>query len=113
VAEWATKIRVAEGEDSLIEMLRAQRMALFPEYTDSTLTWEDISGPWKSMAYNTWGVQIDESDAFLQDIVRLNNADEATKKLRREGFDRGYDRVVSGVIDNVERGMTSNVRGAV
>jgi hypothetical protein len=114
ITEWATKIRNSEdGEDSLIEMLRAQRLALFPEYSDPSLTWKDISAPWTNMAYNAWGVQIDESDPFLQELVRLNDANNAQKLLRGKGFERGYDQVVNQMTRGVRIGMGNNVRGVV
>jgi len=101
------------GRARLTEMLRSQRLALFPEYEDSTLTWANISGPWRSMAQSVWGVPIEDSDSFFQDIVRMNNAGEAEKMLRNEGFDRGYDQVVNQVIAGMKSGMGSNVRGTV
>jgi len=115
VAKWAAILRDDEtgGTSRLTEMLRGQRLSLFPEYGDANLTWDNISGPWKSMAYNTWGVQIDESDPFLQELVRLNDANAAGKLLRSEGYERGHNRVVNQVMNGVKSGMKSNVRGAV
>jgi len=114
IEEWATRIRKSgDGEEELISMLRGQRMALFPEYADPNLTFEDISGPWKAMAYNSWGIPIDPADPFLQDVIRTNNATEAQKMFRREGIDRGNDRVVNSLIEGMGSGMRSGVRGAV
>jgi len=115
VAKWSGILRDNEqgGTSRLTEMLRSQRLALFPEYGDPNLTWDDISGPWKSMAYNSWGVQIDESDPFLQEVVRLNDANEAQKLFRGKGFERGYDRVVNQMTEGVRVGMNNNVRGVV
>ena len=114
VAKWGATLRnTADGEDSLIEMLRGQRLALFPEYTNPALSWKDISAPWKNMTQSTWGVPIQEDDVFFQDLVRTNNANEASKMLRSEGYDRGIDRVVNEMISGVGSGMGSNVRGTV
>jgi hypothetical protein len=114
VAEWAGKLRnLGDGRDSLVNMLRTQRLALFPEYGDPNLTWKDISGPWVSMAYSSWGVEIDESDPFLQKLVRLNDGNEAQKLLRGTGFERGYDRIVNQMTNDVRVGMNTNVRGVV
>ena len=114
IAEWATKIRnTADGKDELLEMLRNQRVALFPEYENSNLSWKDISGPWKALASATWGVPVDEADPFFQDVVRKNNADEASEMLRRKGFERGYDQVVNQVINGISSGTGKNVRGMV
>jgi len=118
IAKWSGILRDSGegglgGTARLTEMLRSQRLALFPEYEDPNLTWNDISGPWKSMAYNSWGVQVDESDPFLQELVRLNDANEAQKLLRGKGFERGYDRVVNQMTEGVRTGMGQNVRGVV
>ena len=114
IRQWATKLRNSgDGEDELANMLRQQRLALFPEYADPNLTWQDISRPWKNMAYQTWGVEADELDPRFQDIVRLNNATEAQKQLRSIGIDEGYERVVTSTVDSLDAGMRRSVRGAV
>ena len=94
-------------------MLRGQRLALFPEYANPALSWKDISGPWKNMAQSAWGVPIEEDDAFFQELVRTNNANDASKMLRGEGYDRGIDRVVNEMVQGIGSGMGSNVRGTV
>lgn len=115
IATWAGRVRddATGGESRLVEHLRGQRMALFPEYEDSTLTWQDISAPWKSRAAMTWGVEVDETDPEFQKIVKLNDAVEADKEMRRIGVERGYEGVVSDMIRGMESGMRRNVRGAV
>ena len=115
IATWAGLLRddPQGGMDRLTEMLRGQRMALFPEYTDDTLTWDDISGPWKSMAYNTWGVEADETDPRFQNIVRMNNADEAAKEFRKIGLSDGMERTAQVMGSGVDGAMQTNVRGAV
>lgn len=113
IAEWATKIRnTADGEDSLIEMLRAQRLALFPEYENPALSWKDISAPWKALSSSMWGVPVEEADPFFQDVVRLNNGDEAQQMLRKAGFERGYDKVVNDMMNGIGSG-SRNSRGVV
>lgn len=113
IAEWATKIRnTADGEDSLIEMLRAQRLALFPEYDNPALSWKDISAPWKSLSSSMWGVPVEEADPFFQDLVRKNNSDEAQQMLRKTGFERGYDKVVNDMMSGIGSG-SRNSRGVV
>jgi len=113
IAEWATKIRnTADGEDSLIEMLRSQRLALFPEYDNPALSWKDISAPWKSLSSSMWGVPVEEDDPFFQDLVRKNNGDEAQQMLRKTGYERGYDKVVNEMMNGIGAG-SSNARGQV
>lgn len=113
--EWAGKFREdPEGAQALLtESLRAQRLALFPEYTDPTLTYDDIAGPWKSMAYNTWGVMAQDTDAEFQDVIRMNNASDAAVALRRIGAERGYEQVTRSMMNDLESSFRRNVRGAV
>jgi hypothetical protein len=113
--EWAGLLRDDEtgGTSRLTEHLRGQRLALFPEYSDPTLRWVDIAGPWKSMAANTWGVPVDETDPRFQEIVRMNNATEAQREIRKIGVEEGYERVASEALRGLESGMSRNVRGAV
>ncbi len=114
VAEWATRFRnSADGRDEMLEMLRNQRLALFPEYEDRNLSWKDISGPWKALAHSVWGVPVEEDDPFFQEVVRKNNATEAGKMLRKTGFERGYENVVNEVISGLGSGNRGNVRGEV
>lgn len=101
------------GQARLTEHLRQQRLALFPEYDDPTLRWVDIAAPWKSMAQQMWGVPVDESDPRFQDIVKMNNATEAKKEMRRIGIAEGYERVRGEMLRGLDSGMRRNVRGAV
>lgn len=115
VKKWAGLIRNDRegGVSRLTEALRGQRLALFPEYQDSSLTWNDIASPWRSLATTTWGVQPQDDDAAFVDIVRANNATEAQKQLRRLGVERGYERVLEEAARGLNSGMGRNVRGAV
>ena len=94
-AKWATKIRELGdvAREELIAQLKQSRLALFPEYTDESMTYRQIAAPWKNFASNIWGQTIDESsDMFLQ-ILRANDSGEAGKILRREGLDQGISKV--------------------
>lgn len=115
IAKWAGVLRDDQqgGTSRLTEMLRSQRMSLFSEYEDDTLTWNDISGPWKSMGYNVWGVAPEDDDAEFVDIVRMNNSTEAMQKFRQIGLDRGYERVTTSARNALERGMSSGVRSTI
>lgn len=93
-------------------MLRAQRLALFPEYENPALSWKDISAPWKALSSSMWGVPVEEADPFFQDVVRLNNGDEAQQMLRKAGFERGYDKVVNDMMNGIGSG-SRNSRGVV
>ena len=115
INRWAGTLRDNRegGVAQLTEKLRAQRLALFPEYDDATLTWQDISQPWKGMAYNTWGVEVQDDDVEFQEIVRANNAVTAKQQLRSIGIGRGYERTMSEARQALESGMQSGARGAI
>lgn len=94
ISEWAGRLRNdPDGSDALTQMLRAQRLSLFPEYANETLTYEDIAAPWRNMVSNTWGQTPDETDPFFDEILRLNDYSEASKRLRREGLKRDVGKV--------------------
>ncbi len=94
-ARWATKIRELGdvAREQLVAQLKQSRLALFPEYTDESMTYRQIAAPWKNFASNIWGQTVDESsDMFLQ-ILRANDANEAGAILRREGLDQEIGQV--------------------
>ncbi len=107
IKEWSAKLRrdPQAGGDSLEQYLRGQRMALFPEYADESLTYEDIASPWRNFASNIWGQTPDETDDVFQQVIRMNDSIEAGKLLRKEGLNRNIGQVrqdaVKGVMGNV------------
>jgi hypothetical protein len=115
ITKWSGILRddAVGGEARLIEYLRGQRLALFPEYADATLTWRVISSPWKSLAQSTWGLPVDETDPAFIDIVRANDPNYAMQQLRSLGIDRGYAAIYSDMIAGIEAGMRRSVRGPV
>ena len=115
VARWAGIMRddSGGGEARLTEHLRSQRMALYPEYADSTLMWRDIVAPWKALAQNTWGVPVDETDAAFINIVKMNDPNAAQQAMREIGFERGYEAIYEEMIRGIDMGMNRSVRGAV
>jgi hypothetical protein len=105
VKEWAAKMRRSpeQTRDELTEYLRKQRVALFPGYADDSLTYEDIAAPWRSFQQQMWGQTIDETDPTFLEVVKLNDANEAGKLLRREGLNREIGAVQQSVISGLER----------
>ena len=102
--EWSSKMHRSpqQTKDRLTEYLRSQRLALFPEYQDDALTYQDIAAPWRSFAENMWGRTIDETDSTFLEVLRLNDATEAGKLLRREGIERNVGAVRQEMISGVE-----------
>lgn len=94
VAHWANILRnETDGMERLEELLKDQKMALFPEY-DREATYGSISAPWKNMMRNLWGELPDDSDSTLHNVINMNDASEAGKFLTKEGLARGNDVVV-------------------
>lgn len=109
VQRWAGKIRNdPDAEDEFINYLRQQRLALFPEYENENLTFQDIAGPWRSFITNAWGQNVDDSDNLLNDVIRMNDAGEAGTLLRREGLKRGVKKVEDEFVGGMRAAINSN-----
>ena len=95
VQEWAARIRKGGpgSEDRLTEHLRGQRMAMYPGYENSDLTYDDIASPWRGFATNTWGTTMDETSDTFQQLVKMNDTVEGGKLLRKEGMKQGIGAV--------------------
>jgi hypothetical protein len=87
---WAHRFRTdPDARDAFRQHLAGQRRALFPMYEDMNLTYEDIAAPWRSLWANEMGQTPDETDNAFIKMVKLNDADEAGKLMRRVGLGRG------------------------
>lgn len=114
IARWAGRIRNdPEAADALVDMLRGQRLALFPEYSNESLTYEDIAGPWRGLVAQQWGKSMDEDDPLFSKIVRLNDSEAASEVLRREGLARGVTKVVDGATAAIGQAFGGTVRRAL
>jgi hypothetical protein len=114
IQDWAAKLRTGgEGaRDQLTEHLRAQRLAMFPGYENPDLTYDDIASPWRGFMTAAWGQTPDETDETFQQVIRLNDTNEAGKLLRREGINQNIGKVKQDTL----RGLfdqTSSVRRAI
>lgn len=102
IAQWAGRLR--NDPDAMIELtdlLRGQRLALFPEYQNPNLTYEDIAGPWRNLVLSEWGQLPEETDAFFVNLVRKNDVDEASELLRGVGLAKGIGKVVENFASNI------------
>lgn len=103
--EWGRKIRLGEAEKAQFEdVLRKQRQALFPEYDNPDLTYEDIAAPWRAVAQRAWGQTIDEDEPFFVELVRMNNVTEAERRLREEGLRRNIGPVIDRALNDLGEG---------
>lgn len=98
IAHWAGRIRNdPDAREEMVNLLRGQRQALFPEYANPMLTYEDISAPWRNMWQNEWGQLPDETDPLFQEVLRMNDYAEAGKRLRSEGLARNIGQVTQSL----------------
>ena len=110
---WAGILRNdPDGETRLVEQLRKQRLAMYPEYENAELSYEDIAGPWRQVYFNSWGQQADETDPFFGNIVRMNDHAKANQLLTQEGLKRGIQTVTNRALGDLTRSMNGSVRQA-
>jgi hypothetical protein len=115
VQKWAQVLRDDEtaGIDTLKENLRAQRKALYPEYDDDTLSYDDIASPWRGFQQQAWGTKtVDETSDTFQTLVKMNDTVEGAKMLRRQGLKDGVEKVQDDVVTELGD-QVSQVREAV
>jgi len=94
VNKWAGVMRNdADGEERLTAYLKTQRKALFPEYEDVNLTYDDIAAPWRNFMSSQWGQTPDEMDPLFSKLIKQNDLQMNGELLRREGFTRGIGKV--------------------
>ena len=90
----------AGGE--LKSYLEQQRLAMFPNYTNPTLRYNDIVQPYKNLVNQVWGEEADEtSDWFIQ-MVQNNNIESAYQTLREKGIELGVERVQNQALQDLE-----------
>lgn len=104
IQTWASRFR--EDPDArleLEELLRRHRRALFPEYEDDTLTYDDIAAPWRGVWSSIWGQTPDETDPLFARIVRTNDIGLATQILRSEGLKRKNKNVTDQLLADLNQ----------
>ena len=114
IEKWAGELRNdPNGQQRLEEHLKNQRLALFPEYEDRNLSYEDIAAPWRNYATNIWGQAPDETDNFFMQLIRNNDANMNGQILRREGMERNIGKVMVDASSAVLEGAGTSVRRPV
>lgn len=103
-----------DAEIEFIEQLKDQRMAVLPNYTDRETSYAAAARPWETYLQGQWGnPSIDASDTTFQEIVAMNDINQAGVMARRVGFERGYDKVVTDTANGIRTSMNQGVVGAV
>lgn len=111
IAKWAGRLRNdPDAQIELEETLKRQRMALFPEYENPNLTYEDIAAPWRQVWQQTWGGTADETDSLFTEIVRANDLATARKRLLQEGLKRNVKTVVQDASSAVGAAFGGSMR---
>lgn len=106
IQEWGGRFRHdASARDRLADLLGKQRLALFPEYEDPRLSYEDIAGPWRGFFNQIWGQTPDETDGVFANVIRMNDAAEAKKYLIGEGLQRGNQTVVQNAVSQLGQAL--------
>lgn len=111
---WVAKLRNdPDAADSFQSELSRQRVAMYGEYENPDLTYEDIATPWRNYAFNEWGQNVNESDPMFDSIIKANDASVAQETLRTEGLRQGIGQVEDKMMNDLERsfGGGSGVRG--
>ena len=114
ISDWAARLRVdPNAEDAFQNYLQGQRMAMMPGYENESLTYEDIANPWRNFATNAWGQRVDETSDMFQQILKLNDSQEAGVLLRQQGLEEGVGKVEDDFMKSVGRsfGSSGGVRG--
>lgn len=109
VREWAGRLRNdPDAETELVELLKQQRLALLPEYTNENLTYDDIITPVRNLATQVWQQPMDD-ETMLIDLANMRDYSAMQEKLYREGLKRG----VTAVRQQFEQDVLQATGGAV
>ena len=114
IQKWAGTLRNdPDGQTALLEHLRKQRLALFPQFEDESLTYEDIASPWRTFGTQMWGQQMDETDPLFATMIRNNDAGVNGTLLRQEGMKRNITTVRQSLREGLLTAGGSSVRQAL
>jgi len=106
VAQKAGRIRNdPDFEQALIEQLKNNRLALFPQYTNPELTYNDIATPWRNLTTSVWGKSADETQSWWQDMVATNNFTEGAATLRSKGLEQNVDQVTIEATEALQKAL--------
>lgn len=111
IGSWASQLREnPDARTKLTEVLRGQRLALFPEYDNPNLTYEDIAAPWRNVWTQEWGSIADESDPLFARIVRANDITAAQQLLRTEGLAQNNTTVSQRLLSDLNGAFGGQIR---
>lgn len=88
-----------DAELGFTEYLQQQRIALFPQYENPSLSYDDIAAPWRNFVTQAWGQTPDELDPLFAQIIKNNDSAINGALLRAEGLKRGIGQVTTSASD--------------
>lgn len=113
IDRWAGRLRNdPDARMELEQALQKHRLALFPEYDNPNLSYEDIVAPWRGVWSNSLGQIADESDPLFLRMVRMNDMAGAEQLLRQEGLKRGNQKVTQDLLSDLAGAFGNNIRRA-
>ena len=106
IAEKAGQLRSdPDAEEQLKAYLEQQRLAMFGNYTNPTLTYNDIVQPYKNLVNQVWGQEVDETQDWFIKMVQDNDIEKAYTTLRQKGIDQGIERVQDQALNDLQRSI--------
>lgn len=106
IAEKAGLLRSdPDAEEQLKSYLEQQRLAMFGNYTNPTLTYNDIVQPYKNLVNQVWGQEVDETQDWFIKMVQDNDIEKAYTTLRQKGMEQGIERVQDQALNDLQRGI--------
>ena len=106
LAEKAGRLRNnPDYEAALIENLKTSRLALFPKYTNTELTYDDIVAPWRGMTRQVWGKEADETEGWWQDMVATNDYEAGQTTLREKGLEQNIGQVTVAATQALQQAL--------
>jgi hypothetical protein len=84
----------------LVDHLRQQRMALFPNYTNPNLTYNAIVSPVRQLAGQVWGQPVDD-ETMLIDLANMKDYNEMAQRLREQGIQQGIRQPVEDALQGL------------
>jgi hypothetical protein len=103
IAEKAGQLRSdPDAEQQLKSYLEQQRLAMFGNYTNPTLTYNDIVQPYKNLVNQVWGQEVDETQDWFIKMVQDNDIEKAYTTLREKGIDQGIERVQDQALNDLQ-----------
>ena len=106
IAEKAGLLRSdPDAEQQLKSYLEQQRLAMFGNYTNPTLTYNDIVQPYKNLVNQVWGQEVDETQDWFIKMVQDNDIEKAYTTLREKGMEQGIERVQDQALNDLQRSI--------